>query len=60
MFRPLTVDSPVLKTSDPSSSTSYQTGAMCGRPSGRTVANLAVRAGSSVRNVRTSASLIGW
>src|ERR1700722_17742399 len=60
IFRPLTVDSPVLKRREPSSSRSYQTGAMCGRPSARTVANLAVRAGSAVRNARTSASLIEW
>src|ERR1700720_4125497 len=47
-FRPFTVEAPVLKTSTPSLSTSNQTGARCGRPSGRTVANFAVRGGGAV------------
>ncbi len=55
-FRPLTVDSPVLKTSDPSTSTSNHTGAMWGRPSARTVASFPVRGGSAVRNARTCSS----
>jgi hypothetical protein len=50
---------PVLKTKAPSSSTRYQTGATCGRPSARTVANFAVRGGEAVRNARTSDTLIG-
>src|SRR5213080_3945240 len=45
---------------EPSSSTAYQTGATCGRPSARTVASFPVCGGSVVRNARTSSSVIRW
>jgi hypothetical protein len=52
---PFTVVAPVVKTIVPSSSTSYQTGAACGRPSRRVVASTPGRT-CVRRNARHSAS----
>ena len=55
-LRPLTVAAPVLNRTVPSSSTAYQTGARCGRPSARTVASLPVCGGTDMRKSTTSRS----
>lgn len=55
--RPLTEVAPVVKKTESSSSRANHTGATWGRPSARTVATFAVRAGS-VRKARHSSLLI--
>jgi hypothetical protein len=54
--RPFTVSAPVVNTMLPSSSTTNQTGATCGRPSFRVVPRTPGRGGSESRKARTSSS----